>query len=73
MNNGQILLNGALRLPPTGADGHCSVADVVPLVAADAGGVAVAVNGAVVPRSAWKSTSLTAGDRVEVVTAVQGG
>lgn len=36
-------------------------------------GVAVAVDGAVVPRSAWSATVPAAGARVEVVTAVQGG
>ncbi|WP_125773708.1 sulfur carrier protein ThiS [Antribacter gilvus] len=36
-------------------------------------GVAVAVNDAVVPRGAWTSTVLSPGDRVELVTAVQGG
>ena len=36
-------------------------------------GVAVAVNDAVVPRSAWESTALADGDRVEMLTAVQGG
>jgi sulfur carrier protein len=36
-------------------------------------GVAAAVNESVVPRSQWPSTSLSEGDRVEVLTAVQGG
>ena len=36
-------------------------------------GVAVAVNGEVVPRQEWSSKALTAGDRVELVRAVQGG
>lgn len=36
-------------------------------------GVAVAVGGQVVPRSAWASRMLVAGDEVDVVTAVQGG
>ena len=36
-------------------------------------GVAVAVDGEVVPRSAWSSTVLTEGQRVEIVGAVQGG
>ena len=36
-------------------------------------GVAVAVNGEVVPRSEWSSTTLCNDDRVEVVTARQGG
>ncbi|MDN3020820.1 sulfur carrier protein ThiS [Streptomyces sp. S.PB5] len=36
-------------------------------------GVAAALNETVVPRGQWSSTSLTEGDRVEVLTAVQGG
>jgi sulfur carrier protein len=36
-------------------------------------GVAVALDDAVVPRSAWGTTNVRPGDRVEVVTAVQGG
>ncbi|MFH8343367.1 sulfur carrier protein ThiS [Streptomyces sp. NPDC018045] len=37
------------------------------------GGVAAAVNEAVVPRGQWPATALGDGDRVEVLTAVQGG
>ena len=36
-------------------------------------GVAVALNGAVISRSLWAQTVLTAGDDIEVVTAAQGG
>ena len=36
-------------------------------------GIAVALNGAVVPRTAWPSTRLRAGDSVEIVRARQGG
>lgn len=36
-------------------------------------GVAAAVNEAVVPRGRWDATALAEGDRVEVLTAVQGG
>ena len=36
-------------------------------------GIAVAVNGQVVPRSQHANTELTEGARVEIVTAVQGG
>jgi sulfur carrier protein len=35
--------------------------------------VAVALNGAVVPRSAWTATVLQQGDSVEVLVAVAGG
>lgn len=36
-------------------------------------GVAVAVDGEVVPREAWATTPVRAGGVVDVVTAVQGG
>jgi sulfur carrier protein len=36
-------------------------------------GVAVAVNGTVLRRADWPATGLSAGDRVEVLTATQGG
>ena len=39
----------------------------------DARGVAVAVDGEVVPRGDWEAIELREGQRVEVVQAVQGG
>ncbi|GAB2740123.1 sulfur carrier protein ThiS [Streptomyces bullii] len=36
-------------------------------------GVAAALNETVVPRAQWAATALAEGDRVEVLTAVQGG
>jgi sulfur carrier protein len=36
-------------------------------------GIAVALNGAIVPRAAWPQTKLNAGDSVEIVRARQGG
>jgi sulfur carrier protein len=36
-------------------------------------GIAVALNGAVVPRAAWPVTPLRPGDSVEIVRARQGG
>jgi sulfur carrier protein len=36
-------------------------------------GIAVALNGAVVPRSSWPTTRLNPGDSVEIVRARQGG
>jgi sulfur carrier protein len=36
-------------------------------------GIAVAINGEVVPRAAWTATPLRSGDRVEIVRARQGG
>ena len=56
------------------ADG-ASVADAVARAGAgdERRGVAVALDGEVVPRSAWARTELREGQRVEVVQAVQGG
>jgi sulfur carrier protein len=36
-------------------------------------GIAVAVNGAIVPRAAWPQTMLQPGDSIEIVRARQGG
>jgi sulfur carrier protein len=36
-------------------------------------GIAVALNGSVVPRAAWRNTALKPGDCVEIVRARQGG
>jgi sulfur carrier protein len=36
-------------------------------------GVAVAVNGAVVPAGAWRSLALAAGDEIEIVRPFGGG
>jgi sulfur carrier protein len=58
--------------PSTAAEGS-TVADLVEALAGRRGGVAVAVNEDVVPRAAWADTALRPGDRVEILTAVQGG
>lgn len=50
-----------------------TLADVVAALTGAPSGVAVAVDGDVVPRSAWGSTEVREGVRVEVLTAVQGG
>lgn len=42
-------------------------------VDADTRGVAVAVNGAIVPRDQWRSRQLVPGDVIDIVGAVQGG
>jgi sulfur carrier protein len=66
-----VTINGeAHRLPP-----GTTVAIVVASLAAapDGRGVAVALDGEVVPRGAWGQTELCDGARVEVLAAVQGG
>jgi sulfur carrier protein len=62
-------VNGELRELADGA----TVASVIALLGAPSTGVAVAVDGEVVPRAAWQRTSVPDGGTVEVVTAVQGG
>jgi sulfur carrier protein len=56
-------------------DPGSTVADVLESLGtdADARGVAVAVEGEVVPRGRWVDRALQAGDHVEVVAAIQGG
>ena len=66
-----IWLNGEERDLPAGV----SLADAVEAAGAPTGrqGIAVAVDGEVVPRGEWERTELADGQRVEVVQAVQGG
>lgn len=68
----KITVNGQERL----VEAPATVADLV----AEAGnpqstgrGMAVAVNGEVVPRGLWTTTPLAADDRVEILRAVGGG
>ncbi len=42
-------------------------------ISVDSRGVAVAVNGSVVPRARWSYTALNPGDRIEIVRVLQGG
>ena len=64
-----VVLNGAPRELPEGA----TIGDVLALLDAPDRGVAVAVDGEVVPRGAWDATAIADEARVEVVMAVQGG
>jgi thiazole synthase len=67
----RIELNGEARELATGA----TLADAVRASGADEGGrgVAVALDGEVVPRAEWDSTPLAEGAGVEVLAAIQGG
>lgn len=65
----QVIINGEPHQVPA----PISLAQAVALLTSAQTGVAAAVNGDVVRRAAWKATSLTDGDEVEVLTAVQGG
>ena len=66
-----ITVNGTEARLPVGA----RIADVLDALGVEPGrrGVAIAIDGEVVPRTQWDTTSLTADARVEVVQAIQGG
>lgn len=66
-----LSVNGHAAPLPAPATVAALVADVTG--SGGSKGIAVAVNGEVVPRSAWDATDLRPGDRVEVLTAAQGG
>ncbi|GAA1586693.1 sulfur carrier protein ThiS [Actinomadura kijaniata] len=65
----QVIVNGQPRELPEGT----TVADAVATVTAAGSGVAAAVNDEVVRRADWAATTLRDADRLEVLTAVQGG
>ena len=67
----RVLLNGESRELDPGAT-VAGLMAVLP-VAPDGRGVAVAIDGEVVPRGAWSATVLSEGAHVELVVAVQGG
>jgi thiamine biosynthesis protein ThiS len=65
----RIEVNGEPREVPDGA----SVGELLGLLGLAAPKVAVERNLEIVPRSAWESTRLAAGDRLEVVHFIGGG
>jgi sulfur carrier protein len=65
----KVWVNGTPRDLGSGATIEAVVLEIAPWQK----GVAVALNGQVVPRSAWAGTPLAPDDRVEVLSAVQGG
>jgi sulfur carrier protein len=59
-----------------GARENLAAATVSELLAGreiDLRGIAVALNGRVVPRAAWETTVLKDGDAIEIVRAMRGG
>jgi sulfur carrier protein len=64
-----VTLNGKQRELPEGATVETAVREL----GAPDDGVAVAVDGEVVPRGEWASTEVREGQEVEVLRAVQGG
>ena len=72
----QATLNAQIRLNGQDEPLHATtLASLLDEKAVDVGqkGIAVALNGAVVPRAEWAATPLKAGDSVEIVRARQGG
>ena len=67
----RLTLNGEPRELGDGASVREAVAATG--AASDARGLAVAVDGEVVPRGEWDAVELSEGQRVEIVQAVQGG
>lgn len=65
----EISVNGQRQPLATGA----TLDDVVTSMIGNADGCAVAVNDSVVPRSDWPARTVEPGDRIEILTAVQGG
>jgi sulfur carrier protein len=64
-----IVLNGEPSELPSGATVETAVRELETTER----GVAVAVDGEVVPRGEWASTEVRDGQQVEVLRAVQGG
>lgn len=67
----KVTVNGTDHEVESGAT-VASLLDAIGVGAATSG-VAVAVDGAVVPRSAWADEALAPGAVIEIVTATQGG
>ena len=65
----KVTVNGEARSVADGMTVHTLAVSVLDRPK----GVAVAVNGEVVPRSAWEATRLRDGDAVEVLAPVAGG
>lgn len=64
-----VTVNGEQRRLAEGA----TIANLLEQLSAPERGVAVAVDGEVVPRRNWQVRSLPDGAQVEVVAAIQGG
>ena len=67
----EVVVNGERRELPEEATVEAAVREAG--VGEPARGVAVAVDGEVVPRPEWTTTDLREGQQVEVLRAVQGG
>jgi sulfur carrier protein len=68
-----VTIEVSVNAVPRGVPAGTTLGQVVTELVGPAAGVAAAVNGEVVPRRSWGERVLADGDRVDVVTAVQGG
>jgi sulfur carrier protein len=66
-------LNVTINGEPRQVTRSATIADLVAAMSTAGSGIAVAVNDEVVPRGGWQSMRLHDRDRVEILTAVQGG
>ncbi|WP_328945101.1 sulfur carrier protein ThiS [Streptomyces sp. NBC_00250] len=66
-------MNVSVNGEPRVLSGPLSLDALVTTLTTAHSGVAAALNETVVPRGEWETTLLGEGDRVEVLTAVQGG
>ncbi len=64
-----VVVNGT----PWDSPERATIADLVDQWCPSPRGIAVACNGAVVPKSRWTETRIDPGDRIEIVTAAAGG
>jgi sulfur carrier protein len=64
-----VMVNGEER----SLDGPVSVDGLVAVLGVERRGLAVAVNGEVVPRSTWAGHDVVDGDQVEILSIAQGG
>lgn len=64
-----VVVNGEER----SLDGPTSVDGLVEVLGVERRGLAVAVNGEVVPRSTWVGHDVVDGDQIEILSIAQGG
>ncbi len=67
-----LIINGELRSVP-GPPGSSALEEVLTALEVRKELVAIALNGIIVPRTQWKRTAVSAGDKVEIVHFVGGG
>lgn len=64
-----VVLNGEPTLVAPG----CTLDDLIEVVGVERKGVAIALDGEVVPRSRWEGLVVPPGGHIEIVTAAAGG